>query len=907
MSKSLLKKAGAVSLAMAMAAGMIPFSAMAASSEDSTNAASVTQDLRDKDIIDTSRKGSLHLFKYDTTAAEAAGDYHEGDIKATGQQDTGVSESELKNYAIKGVEFTYLKVGEIETVSNTTTAGSDIEVVYEIPDALQAILNDEANGHSYLKAEDAFDMSSTGANKDTLAHTCDKEGVKHYTSTQIDDALQQILTSDNIKAKNALEAYLVNYGSQDKTGSLDENEAQKFQSNPANGSGVLVTDAKGEASVENLPLGLYLIVETKVPEMVTETVNPWFITLPFTNVSKQEEKDDHDNESAVDTSHTDNGVDSTDNNGGDYWLYDFYAYPKNQTGNPTIDKSVRNAYSIEQVENNKGRKNDHVDSAKTYTSALAGKTDAGADLVDEAAANSTKPIIVYNAADGTHADDTDDAKYVANRGGYTTSPFTAAGDAKYSHDFEYRDATTASEGDVLDYIVVTKLPTITSKATYLSEYTFVDELGKGITYNMNDVRIAFYANKDDAVVNNTAKADLIWQYDQTSGNFTGSHAQGSPVYATGHTQNNNGGSSMTITMTEAGLNAINAEDSSAEGSAIPSSAEGAVAKGLSGYYMVLYYTATVESNDQVTLGDEGNQNDVALIWARTAYYDENRTDSPDNYFNEINDRNYVYSYGIDLTKTFSKAADAKKENFDKVQFKLYNETDGYYVIAEKAADGTYYVTGKTANDTDNKADANNQGKGEATAFTPNAEGRLFIKGLEADKYQLTEVKTADGYTLLKDPVAIEIVSTDRDVKAAVAGAVGLTADEVADIVANYNDGIKNEDGQAVNNASTDVGSKAVPGPKAEEANGRTIGETDMYVGDIQAATSTVDGKACTMLKSSTGNTESDHAEVKMSVLNQKNWTLPQTGGKGLYLITILGILAIAAGVATNRKKKENVA
>ena len=56
--------------------------------------------------------------------------------------------------------------------------------------------------------------------------------------------------------------------------------------------------------------------------------------------------------------------------------------------------------------------------------------------------------------------------------------------------FGYDDTTTASEGDLLDYRVVSKLPHITSKANYLSQYTFTDALSTGVNYN-KDFKIAF--------------------------------------------------------------------------------------------------------------------------------------------------------------------------------------------------------------------------------------------------------------------------------------------------------------------------------------------------------------------------------------------------------------------------------
>ena len=77
-----------------------------------------------------------------------------------------------------------------------------------------------------------------------------------------------------------------------------------------------------------LPLGLYLIVETEVPEEVTVTVAPWLVSLPFTNISDSEQTaQDEDTNTISET-----------------WLYDATCYPKDQTGNPTLDKMVRNAY-----------------------------------------------------------------------------------------------------------------------------------------------------------------------------------------------------------------------------------------------------------------------------------------------------------------------------------------------------------------------------------------------------------------------------------------------------------------------------------------------------------------------------------------------------------------------------------
>lgn len=832
--KKFTEKAAALSMASAMLASVCAptYSAvisavpvLAASSKDTNNNTATSKDLANSDIIDMSKTGSITVHKYDITAAEAAKDYTAGQYKPTGEADSRV-ETALADYAIQGVQFTYLRVGNIEQYSKTDGTGSSLKVVYEIPTELAKILN--------LSESDATVMTGDG-----IANPCTNQGVLHYTSSQIDDALAAIIKADDVAAKNALESYLIDYKEQNK----DSDDVQ------AADTGVIETDANGLASKSGLPLGLYLMVETKVPEQVTSTVNPWFISLPFTNTAA----DTNQNKD-----HAADGV--TDSIGGEKWLYDFVSYPKNQTGNPTIDKAVRNAYSSDYKDRN--------------GSVTANK---GTNYSGDKDSNS---LVVYNA--DTAADnkaDTTDAAYVANRGGYTNGSNTEAGkDGKgYSNDFKYDDTTTASEGDLLDYRVVSKLPHITSKATYLSQYTFTDALSTGITYN-KDFRIAFYDNAADAKANNTKAAKEIWNIDG------GKHETS---YATVTVSGDDGSDKVTankatITLTEAGLNQINGTNVKGASNPYETPGDKATPKtGYSDYYMVLYYTATVNSDALVTLGDNGNANDVSLVWSRTN----------NKYSNSLQDRNYVYTYGIDLTKTFSD----NKGDATKVQFKLYNSTDAYYVIAKKAEDGLYYVTGKTTD------------KAQATTFSPAASGRLYIKGLEGDKYQLSEVATADGYTLLKDQMVINIKETKRDIKASVAGTTGLDKAAADNIIKNYGTGIKNEDGQLVNAATTDIGSKAVSGPADETANGRTIGKTDMYVGDIQPATATVDGEACTLLTSSTGDTTSPNAEVKMSIENNKLFNMPFTGGDGFVRMVMIGAGLLGGGTyafVKSRKKKE---
>ena len=88
-------------LALALCLSMIP-AAFAA------NAATAT--------IDTGRKASLNLWKYDFTTANADGVLEKNSYVSNGiRNDT--MESALADYAIQGVVFSYLKVADITTYS----------------------------------------------------------------------------------------------------------------------------------------------------------------------------------------------------------------------------------------------------------------------------------------------------------------------------------------------------------------------------------------------------------------------------------------------------------------------------------------------------------------------------------------------------------------------------------------------------------------------------------------------------------------------------------------------------------------------------------------------------------------------------------------------------------------------
>ena len=503
--------------------------------------------------IDPAKNASLSIYKYDITTASAEGAWDAESYVSTGLHDDAVIDK-LAKYAIQGVEFTYLRVADIAMNNEVVDGQRQVGVLYGFDSSERSNAVLSALG---LAAADAYKTEG---------------GVNYFTSDLLNNKLAAALTANATTVKNALEAAVKNVG-----------------------VAMTETDATGHTSASDMEQGLYLVVETRVPENVTSTCNPFLVSLPMTTID------------------------------GAAWNYDVTVYPKNQTGNPTLDKTVRES------KNSTGKNN------------------------------------------GSLTDITDG----------------------YAH------TATASVGDTVDYQIVSTLPTITSKASALSEYTYVDTLSKGIRYNKNDVVIEFF--KD------TGCTDKIAAWDESSGKFTVDY--------------DDAANTMTIRMTESGLSEIN------EAATVYTDS---VKRGYSDCTMRLTYAATLTADAK--MGDTDNPNEVVLTWKRT-----NTT-----YFDTLKDCCHVYTYGIDVLKQFSDNGG----NVRNVKFRLHNDTDDCYIIAEQK-NGVYYAKGFAAK------------KADATTFVPNAQGHVVVKGLEDDTYSLAETATDKGYVLLKDAVKIVIKTAEN--------------------------------------------------------------------------------------------------------------------------------------------------
>ena len=703
-----LKKAIALCLSLML---ILSFPVSASAAAPSTPIMNPAEDV----LIDEDRTGSLTIYKYDLTNAEKDGVWDSSYVSTGRYDEEGVNnilggavragdndnQSDLGNgevsygYAIKGVEFTYLRIADIVQFSESEADGrtdNHVEVLYGV---------DKVKGADFLRALGLENGAKRYTNADQL------DAAKYYYQSDIlIDALAAGLEANSTTVKNAMENYVAANG----------------------GTAMPLTDSYGKTEAHDLELGLYLVVETQVPEMVVSTTNPFLVSVPMTTVD---------------------GTNAED--GGERWLYDITLYPKNLTGIPSLEKTLR----------------ENVNDTGKH--------------------------------DGSTTDITDGFAHTG----------------------------TASAGDVIDYQIISTLPSITSESTYLSCYTFVDTLSKGLTYTKGDVVLEFFTDAECT--------DLITTWKEADGFF-------SVAYNTAAA----GESVMTIEMTERGLSEINASKAVYSGSSMVNS-------GFSDCTVRISYTAKMDSDNSVVFGDNGNDNKVVLTWKRTS----------DNYYDTLVDDAHVYTYGIDLTKMFSDG----KGDFSKVEFIVQNDSDYYYVQAElNEAEGVYYVTDHTSNPE------------AATHFIPVASngnpGKVIIKGLEDDTYTITEIRTDNGYTLLKDD--IEIVISQKETT------------ELCDIYESDVLGLIQNDPRYATIINDTGDLKNMPQVHLEH--------------HLLTASATVDGNAVNMLD----DNGSKNAEAPLTVVNTRGFDLPETGDHGTMIFTVLGIVAMAGAatviVLTSKKK-----
>lgn len=709
-------------------------------------------------LIDEDAKASLTIWKYDWTNAYKDGVWNEDSFISTGWRESYVEEvlgeavregdangnpdnplgngQNSNGYAIKGVEFTILRVADIVTFSESA---NDQHPDYNLTQVLYGF--DKVKAADLLTAiglpngEGRYENADMMIERDAAVPLDAGDGSSkyyYYQSDVLNKALADALDANATTVKDALEAYIA---ASDDAIVMDK------------------TNENGKTIKRDLDLGLYLCIETKVPEMVTSTTNPFFVSLPMTTVSGD--------------------ANSASPEGGHFWNYDVVVYPKNNTGIPSLEKNVRE--SIKDT----------------------GKNEGSNDIYDG-----------------------------------------------FDH------VATGSAGDVMEFQILSGIPTITSNATSIQTWNFYDTIDKGLSYNktLKDVKIEIFTDEDCT--------DKVATWVQDDGRFTVTYSSDDRH--------------MTIDITEAGLAEINGNTENVNGKLFAS---------YSNYTMRVTYTATINSDASVVYGEDGNCNEVVLTWKRTS----------SEYYDTLIDDCHVFTFGIDLTKLFSdldSESATEMDMFKHVKFKLWNETDGYWLTATRdEATGIYYATGHVTEQTD------------ATIFYPvtvgEEFGKVIIKGLEDDSWNIYEVETANGYTLLKDEIYVDIYAEEN-------------FDRICDIYSKDILGVLQNDPHYCFGGGAD---EPMPMSITDADGGYDLSLTGIPQEYMEhyylTAYAVVDGNDVNM----ENDGESENALAPLTIVNTKGFDLPQTGDNGTMVFTVIGVIAMAGAMfvlfLVTRKGKKN--
>lgn len=501
----------------------------------------------------------------------------------------------------------------------------------------------------------------------------------------------------------------------------------------------LFTNDQGVVKFDNLEVGLYLVMETTLPQAVTQKAEPFLVSIPMTRIGA--------------------GKDETTNPNNEVWMYDVTVYPKNSIaqGNVTLEKKgvtgsdTAHAVGLDGVQFTLYRKSDTdgtytavadctdkvtangqiqfsnlrkgsyyimetgyadnadagyiLDTKAKYAFAIdkEGKVAANTDLTGNDVVNETEGVFAISAEDSkltVYNYKPDVEKTVTKRDGSSTVT-NADGTTVGNHEADY------SVGDKVTYTLTIDVPANIAK---LGTFTVTDTtVAAQLVHDAGSVTVSA-KNKDNTVTDITS------------------------AYGTPDIETEDPNSVLTIAFTPAKLASV------------------------AGGQITITYTATVQE-DAVVAGS-GNVNSAKLQYSRTT--DTTKAEEGENRPYEIEDQSVVYTFSTSLLKKGEGGTYGGKA-MQGVTFALYKKVENN----EWSGQGKVTIAGKEYNkNTDVISNAVALGLTEneketwikipyadrAEDGSTDTNGKLTYTGLPKGTYRFVETKTLDGYNLLSEPV-----------------------------------------------------------------------------------------------------------------------------------------------------------
>lgn len=509
-------------------------------------------------------------------------------------------------------------------------------------------------------------------------------------------------TADQVDVKD----YFTNYAENKTAAGLKTAYATAYKSE-------VRTDENGKATFTELPVGMYLVIETKTPQAVTMPVEPFLVSIPMTRIGDKTTGADNQNQKE--------------------WLYDVTVYPKNNIAKGTVNlvKQGKQGSTTTPLAGVKFTLNKKNDTDNDYT---AVKTDVATDTNGK--------ITLDNLAKGryylqeTGYTDGNDKGYILN----TTGKFyfdinengkavkvddTIAGkvdDASFTIDSTHATLTVTNyKPDIVKTVTKRDGTANTHEADYgvgdAVPYTLTIKVPENIT-----------SLKTFTVTDTTVKTQLVQN-------------QGS-VQISG--KNNAGGD---VTLAKSAYTITVAPD--ANNSVMTVAFTPSALTGVAGGEITIAYTATVQSG--AVVAGNGNVNTAKIVYSRKTNLTE---ETGGNKPYEITDKGVVYTFGLNIHKTAKggtkDGAGLKDVTFDlykKVDTETLNGNSKYPFCGQEyaAISGDDAVKlGLTTNSAENWI--------KVKTLTTGENGYVSAAGLPSGTYKLVETKTVNGYNLLSKPV-----------------------------------------------------------------------------------------------------------------------------------------------------------
>lgn len=611
--------------------------------------------------------------------------------------------------------------------------------------------------HKYGRLEDPTAENGKGEVDTTVAENKDNKPLEG-----VDFTLYRVkTTADLLKYYDALEGASVDeFTAGDCFTATDESnwsattlktgytsDASGDDTNASVGKvGTAKTNAEGAAQFNNLPVGMYLVIETNKVQSVTKTVTPFLVSIPMTRIG--------------DTA-------STGNNNLKQWLYDVVVYPKNSTaqGTVTLVKQGKHGDTRENLAGVMFKLFQYQDSKADYvdiTDKLTNKTPVGTEnyVVTASGTNLGKitfsdlPMGKYYVQEYGYTGADSDKGYIINTKGKYGFAIDKDGKVSVQTETGVDETDWVTNGD--EFSAGNGTITITN---YKPEFEKTVESRTGTT--STDKHQADYGIGDKVpyiltikVPENVAKLHTFKVVDTTLKDQLEHITKDFALTAT-----DKDGREKTLTEGPAYTKTITA-DKDTNTSILTVDFTTTALTNVAGGTITIKYYATLGTG--AVVAGNGNLNTAKLLYSRkTDTVDSGETDNSKKPY-EITDEGVVYTFMTSIEKK-GKGGSYEGKPMPGVTFALYRKVEdaewnngdkvtiaGQEYTKKGAVPGATAVElGLTTNKSETWVQIYHDGKLEAAT---NDNGIVEYKGLPSGTYKFIETKTLGKYNLLTSPV-----------------------------------------------------------------------------------------------------------------------------------------------------------